>query len=309
MICPVCGETLSDEFALTDGGRPPTADSYSACLRQCIHCGIGFSNSRTAPVCIYNDPLDNIPEPVREGVIKTLGLALNVRNRNNKRSKFGFETSEDAVTWTVFTYLHSVRRLTAFQNLVNPGSILLTPQKPTLLVWGAPFPLDHVPGQRLRKQVTEILEQLGENPNSLSEPDIVLDFGSVGLVVIEVKYRSPNENKASGYPGWPTYIPKSGAFIDHDGARRSGHYELVRNWRLAWELAEDRPFTLINLGPEKLFEGEEGERLTAFESSLRQTPERRFLRMTWNDLLALSGEIPEWFRQYVSKKRLVDFNQ
>jgi hypothetical protein len=122
---------------------------------------------------------------------------------------------------------------------------------------------------------------------------------------VEVKHRSPNDKKTVNYPGWTTYLAGTDAFIDADSARRSGHYELARNWRLAWELANGRPFTLINLGPQRLFEREEADRLNTFEASLRQTADRRFLRMTWDHVLTRAEEMPEWFKGYVSKKALV----
>ncbi len=84
--------------------------------------------------------------------------------------------------------------------------------------------------------------------------------GPAGIVFIEVKYRSLNDNKDADYGGWSRYLDTD-AFADPLSLRRSGHYELARNWRIGWDLAGERPFTLVNLGPPILFEGPEGKRL------------------------------------------------
>ena len=85
----------------------PVATQFDDCLRRCEPCGIGASNAADpeAVTYIHRDPLENIPIASREGVSEVLDQALNVRNRGSKRLRFGFSTSEDAVTWVVFTYL------------------------------------------------------------------------------------------------------------------------------------------------------------------------------------------------------------
>jgi hypothetical protein len=112
-MCPNCGaEILSDEFTPGVTGGTLIADCYAACLRRCASCGIGFSNARHAAdtVRIYSDPLRNIPEPARAGALDILASALNVRNRANKRSKFGFETSEDSASSSVASMVLATRR-------------------------------------------------------------------------------------------------------------------------------------------------------------------------------------------------------
>jgi hypothetical protein len=79
------------------------ATQYDDCLRRCEPCGIGASNAADpqAVTYIHRDPLGNIPIESRKGVSRALGEALNARNRESKRRRFGFSTSEDAVTWVV----------------------------------------------------------------------------------------------------------------------------------------------------------------------------------------------------------------
>jgi hypothetical protein len=60
-------------------------------------------NAANNPTIIFRDHLDNVPAAVRSGAFRALSCSLNVRNRGSKREKFRFSTSEDAVTWTVFS--------------------------------------------------------------------------------------------------------------------------------------------------------------------------------------------------------------
>ena len=87
------------------GGAARVARTYEECLRRCLACRVAFSNAKTTPTLIHFDPLGNVPFEVRQGALQTLSAAINLRNRNNKIKKFGFSTSEDAVTWTVFSFL------------------------------------------------------------------------------------------------------------------------------------------------------------------------------------------------------------
>lgn len=92
--------------------RPPAARSFTQCLRRCEPCGIGFSNGST-PTLIWREPERNVPPEVHEGLHATLANALNARKRPEKLVEFGFSTSEDAVTWTVFTALRKAHLLDA----------------------------------------------------------------------------------------------------------------------------------------------------------------------------------------------------
>jgi hypothetical protein len=88
-------------------GKIQTTREFQDCLRRCEPCEIGASNTADPQrvTFIYRNPLENIPFESRAHAIEALGRALNERNRSSKLSRFGFSTSEDAVTWVVFTYL------------------------------------------------------------------------------------------------------------------------------------------------------------------------------------------------------------
>ena len=67
--------------------------------------------------------------------MKVLDGAINDANRRNKREKFCAETSEDAVTWTVFRWLHQAGHAALVPSLCG----LAPPEGATsLLLWGAP---------------------------------------------------------------------------------------------------------------------------------------------------------------------------
>lgn len=108
LTCPKCDQVIeSEEYKPNKKGGAPPATSFGNCLRRCDNCGIGYSNAQNpdSVVKIYRNPLDNIPLEVHDGALETVSNALNKINRDNKLKKFAFETSEDAITWTVFNYL------------------------------------------------------------------------------------------------------------------------------------------------------------------------------------------------------------
>jgi len=171
------------------------ATRFDDCLRRCETCGIGASNASDpdAVTYIHRDPLGNIPSESREGAIETLAQALNVRNRESKLRRFGFSTSEDAVTWVVFTYLlrsglliEALRRA----ELIPDGIVTA---EPTLLLWGARIE-GGARGAEIRRQLSDLCASLHEDPNSFSEPDVMVDLGAQGLIFIEVKLRLPLKN-------------------------------------------------------------------------------------------------------------------
>lgn len=284
----------------------PTASSIDSCLRRCSVCNLGYSNARdpARAVLIHGDPLENVPEQVRSGLLDALGSALNVRNRADKRVKFGFETSEDAVTWTIFRYLHENDLIGRLLETCLPATAGLAASPPTMLLWGAPMQADDERSSEIRQTLASLLAKLCENPDSCSEPDVLIDFGAAGLVIIEVKYRSPNDNRDANLSSWSRYLDRSGAFLDGQRLRRSGEYELARQWRIGQALAADRPFALVNLGPPGLFEGREGKRLEEFEAALNRTDSRRFVRLTWSALLDAIPTPPEWLTRFIEDRGL-----
>jgi hypothetical protein len=307
--CPRCSEKVeSKEFTPTSKDRAHHANSYKSCLRKCEVCGFGFSNANTDRTedltIIYRDPFWNVPSSIAEGYEFTLKHALNVINRRSKKVKFTSSKSEDHVTWTIFRWLQMQGAIRS--TIAKIGVEIAYPPiaEPTLLLWGAPVPKEDRLAKGIRNQLENILEDIGEGSTRRSEPDIILDFGAAGLVIIEVKVGSPNDTKKRDYAGWNKYITSTGAFLDSEKAKSCGLYELVRNWRIAWEMAEGRPMGLVNLGPTNLFDEACNDSIRNFCESIRQSPTRQFLKVTWQKFLETISDQPEWFKSYVQDRGL-----
>lgn len=300
--CPSCGEKL---IALS--GSPLRAGKYDDCLRLCKACGIGASNAADPRnvTYIHRDPLGNIPIESREGASEALGLALNIWNRESKRQRFGFSTSEDAVTWVVFSYLLRSGQLHgALQRcgLITECSLA---SPPTLLLWGVPIG-DGARGAEIRIHLSDLCANLHEDQKSFSEPDVIIDLGECGLIFIEVKHRSGNDSKPADYPGWTRYQAAAWLAWKIEDVKASGCYELARNWCLLKKLAGDRPATLVNLGPAGLFSNSEGKRLDDFVNALGTDDRSHFIRLTWSDLLEKGPvDVPPWFTQFCRGRCLI----
>jgi len=303
LICPMCVGKIA---AVECSGEIPTANRFEDCRRRCETCGVGASNASRPPVTyIYRDPLSNIPIESREGADEALSQSINTRNRPSKLRRFGFSTSEDAVTWVVFTYLLRSGQLVGAlrRSGIIPEHVSAS-AAPSFLLWGSP--IFGARGAELRNQLVDVCAKLGEDAGSVSEPDVVIDFGDAGLVFAEVKYRSGNDMKSSAYRGWSRYMSAPWVAWEIEETKASGCYELARNWCLLKALAGDRPSTLVNLGPANLFRGKEGRRLDRFSAALNTDERSRFVKISWPDLLGSDfGNRPSWFVQFCRGRRLV----
>ncbi len=282
-----------------DAPRVPAATSYETCLYQCS-CGRGYSNAASAEsrTCIVRSPELNVPAAVRDGLEGVLDASLNRRNLKAKRSKFCFSTSEDAVTWTVFRWLERVGQLGVVAEAAGAG----TPAgAPDLLLWGAPTG----GGGETRLALVSVLDELGEPSTSRSEPDVVIAWADL-MVIVEVKYRSPNDVKP-GYGHFGRYLDCAALFATPpEEVARQGLYELVRNWRIGAALAEQagRRFALVNLGPRRLAAQTPG-----LASTFAQSAARSFTSLAWSNLLGAARRrepFPEWLDAFVADRGLED---
>jgi hypothetical protein len=305
VACPLCGTVLQ-----ACPGRIVSAENWLDCHRRCSICRVGISNARRNPTIIFDDPRLNVPHEVRNGVLQTLSLALNVRNRENKKTKFGFSTSEDALTWTLFKFLSGSRQLAGVLRSAGLPIPDCVTQHDALLLWGVPIPMDeelNPNGWELRRCLESISDLLGEDPTSRTEPDVIIDFGARGLFIIEVKHRSGTNLKRVHYQGWDRYYATHSPLPYAAAMRFSECYELARNWRFGLELSANppRPFTMVYLGPDTLFHSGE---LAAFEAALPTTGTAQFKTLTWNHLVGSISERPQWLAKYV-QSREYDFGR
>jgi hypothetical protein len=187
----------------------------------------------------------------------------------------------------------------------TPGCDSAYCPEPALLLWGVPIPLDSAPGLVTQQRINAVSDGLGERPDRRSEPDVILDFADDGVVFIEVKLRSDNDSLGPASPKWDRYLDGSHAFVDRQKAKDSGLYELCRNWRIAFDAANNRPAKLINLGPETLWRGRETARLNLFRESLTRRAGCAFLSVSWRQLLDSLSDQPDWLRKYVSDRGIL----
>lgn len=270
-------------------GYRKTAACFEDCLRKCETCGVGFSNSISGQTRIYRNPLDNIPQESRAGALETLARALNELNRRQKRVKFGFSTSEDALTWTVLTYLRESAQL---QKLVRHCANVADCNEPELLLWGVP---QSCRGLLIRTRIEGICDRIGECWKRRSEPDVIMDFGTRGVVVVEVKYTSGNEKKAFRAEH-DKYFTGTDAFAAPERVRSSRLYELVRNWRIGVDLADGRPLALLNL----VVKNREPKEIESFRSGLNPC-KGTFNVITWAEFLG-GIQVTESMSQYLNEK-------
>jgi len=172
--------------------------------------------------------------------------------------------------------------------------------EPVLLMWGVPVPNNSTEGWALREKIIAISNDLRERPTHRTEPDVVLNFGEGGIVIVEAKLLSPNDFKKEDYSGWPKYL-NDATFRDPNCARAIGCYQLVRNWRIGSDLAGERPFTLVNLGLE--FTCDETRELARLWLSFRTSTRRRFVVRYWNTLLSVAT-IPTWLSAYARRRAI-----
>lgn len=301
LLCPSCGVDLAHPLP----PRPPSSTSFETCIRRCEPCGVGLSNAATNPTTIWEDPLRNIPEEVREGAESVVRNSLNERSRPSKWKRFGFSTSEDALTWTVFSWMAGLppeAQVDIFEALLG----VRADSAPRVLLWGTD--ITNGGGEDVRDALVGAANKLDEQKRSRSEPDVVLDFGPAGVVFIEVKYRSGNDRLAGNSEKWDRYLGDTDAFADPDAVRESGLYELARNWRFASELRDGRPMTLVNLGRSDLFRPRESARLDRLESGLSVSDDARLLRLDWGSFLNVcSGVVPfpAWLSDYLGRRELL----
>ena len=71
-----------------------------------------------------------------------------------------------------------------------------------MLLWGVAAAGDEA--HALATELERVSTRLGENPRSRTEPDVILAWHEL-LVIVEAKLGSRNERKATKYRGWCRY--------------------------------------------------------------------------------------------------------
>ncbi|MHB8059566.1 MAG: hypothetical protein ACYDHO_01875 [Gaiellaceae bacterium] len=294
MQCRACQRVIKPNASLVASlGKRLTVHSHDDCIYRC-ECGASYSNAKAEAkrVMIAARPELNVPKEVRSGLAEVLGQAINRRNRRNKLTKFCFETSEDAVTWTVLRGLEQQGRLDA---LVAPQRPL---GEPTLLLWGVP--IGGPRGAETAAALAEVCHSLGESVSSLTEPDVIALWQDL-LVLVEAKFQSANERRPN-YRGFERYLDRPDLFAAQpEEVAADGYYELTRNWRIGAELAERLRvpgFLLLNLGPPEKIEVD----ADLFGALVARSVEHDFGSCSWSDVLEAAQPIEPWLDRYASER-------
>ena len=281
---------------LVANGPTYAPKSYEDCRFKCLDCGVAYSNGKieSARTMIWREFTHNVPAEVRGGLGDALARSLNRRNRRAKIWKFAFETSEDAITWTVFRHLREADKLVeAFGATTALESILL---------WGNGGVEDNLAIRRLLVRL--LTDVFHENPASFSEPDVVLAFRDE-LVFVEAKFKGGNSCKPE-YRHWAKYLSDLSMFrkgIAVDELKQAGYEELVRNWVVGATLARTmgRRFRLVNLG----------QTIACCASALRF---KRYLShychqvfefKKWSELVTVTEPHPLWFRKFALNRQII----
>ena len=272
--------------------KPKKASKYEDCIRRCIQCQIGASNAQVNPTLIYKDYRNNIPSNLLEHLDETLEKTLNTTNRENKKIKLGFSTSEDAVSWIFIKYFLVNDKLPVLQKILN-----LEDEISEILMWGVPQ-INRNSGYTEKLQ--HICDSLGEDKKYYTEPDIIIITKSES-VFVEVKVKSGNDKQATDNRNYDKYLLDK-FYTDIEAAKKSSYYELIRNWTIGNIFAENN-FKLINLAPQKLFSNENQDSdFKLFINSLKDS--RSFIQLSWEAVFKnlKKSNIEEYFYNELEKR-------
>lgn len=271
--CPKCNSVMQ-EFDV----KSKRSAKYEDCIRRCITCEIGASNAQVNPTFIYRDYRNNIPDNLLKNLDKALENTLNETNRENKKIKMGFSTSEDAVSWIFIKYFLSNNKLPVLQKILN-----LEDEISEILMWGVPQMTSE---PEYTKKLKNICSKLGEDKKYYTEPDIIIITKSAS-VFIEVKVKSGNDKQAANNKNYDKYLLDE-FYTDIEAAKNSSYYELIRNWTIG-NMFSKQNFRLINLAPQKLFDKEQSSDFEYFKNSLKGN--KRFIQLSWESVLQT---LKEW---------------
>jgi hypothetical protein len=295
MTCRHCGGILPARPGLALG-RPPSR--YEDLVFRCEPCGVGYSNATRegARIEIAATPAGNVPPEVRDGVADALAAAVNIDARPGKAWKFCSANSEDAVTWTVISALVQAGQLDRVAAAVGLADVVGgTP--PRLLLWGAAARRSDPADAAAARLLAEVSTDLREVPERRSEPDVIVLWDDA-VVVVEAKYKARNDRQTTALRRFDRYLRRPERWTaSNDAVKAKGLYELVRNWVIAWELAERTGAThavLANLGPAALAAD-----VGTFRTLAATSPTRRVEHVTWRSLLA--DPAPPWLAEYASE--------
>jgi hypothetical protein len=226
----------------------------------------------------YDDKLDNILWKSELDQDLLFNKIFKVKRETERIAR---DNSEDAVTWNVFRFLEKQHLLKGFlSNLTG-------------------FPADDCeiiywsycqPEKQCWSWLQQIRNEFEMNPTKGSEPDLIVRCSN-SLFFIEAKLNAENNTVPSstdpsvrqkyenGCQRWFDKVFKSDF---NDIAVVNKKYELLRYWLLGSKIADylQTKFVLISLVPQDKEKNIE----SAFGSLLKESENRRFMRITWEGI-------------------------
>lgn len=273
-----------------------TADNVECPVKGCQHTVPRQRNRfkadpgfRCPTHCIFISPTTFQYEQDRENLLwateddLALWHCIGAKDVKRDSRRMARDNSEDAVTWNVFRYLEKHGLVGEFVNLVAGGK---PAKNPRLVYWSF--------CQASRKAWQPLLQAartFGERIARRSEPDLIVDDDDV-LAFVENKLTSGNRTKPSepdnskryttGGDGWFGKVFKATTTFQKI-AVEDRLYELMRLWLLGSWIADQAPrkrFLLMNV----VRDGKETDIEARFGAHLLPHPQRRFLRVTWEQI-------------------------
>jgi hypothetical protein len=213
--------------------------------------------------------------------------------------RFGYENSEDALTWNVFRSLQEVGCLHEIARYITG---LDTHEEPTLYLWGLRMSDDSL---ELWDLLTAARNHFETNrlpvKRPATEPDIGIHLQNKFLILIEAKLGSGNTCYTDGERKNPQSLTKNELLdiyqhsklqiLDVEKAKAANRvfYQLWRNMQFAEYMAMlDGPHTL-GFHANLVRAGCEHESTSEFRQLIKPGYEDRFSRLTWETIFTLTG--------------------
>ncbi len=205
-----------------------------------------------------------------------------------RESRVARDNSEDALTWNVMRYLEKNNLLPEFLSRISKRKI----GSAELILWSY-SPNEQSDWSLLKKARLEF----GETVSRGSEPDIIILTNKV-LYFLEAKLTAKNETKPSDPHNRKKYETGGNKLFqqifrfDYETiACKEARYELMRYWLLGNWMARQvgLDFEFYSL----VLQSREHNLETEFDKNIIETSERKFSRMTWEQIFGFVDTLPE----------------
>ena len=227
--------------------------------------------------------------------------------------RFGFERSEDAVSWNVFRTLYEARLLEKLGEHITGMRAAIEPR---LYLWGLEVTGDAFDPWSLLIAARERFETNLPVERPKTEPDIALHLPGKYLILIEAKFTSPNTVYERGRRKDKSsltmdeligiYRDNALAILNLARATRANriHYQLWRNTVFAeWMARLDHPATKA-FHVSLVRDGYELDSAAEFRQLLNPGRQDQFQRLTWEQIDQLVRNEPgvHLMRRYLATK-------